>query len=136
MRVRTRAKKVGIPKADSLFTEDMLLRTAKDLKSGRWPSERVRFADDVQPGLRAVINQSGLVTYHAQYEVDGKKERRGYMKIGDANPDSDDYISLTKARARVKTIKALADKGIDVQDGLHKRLLKELDQQGADWEPK
>lgn len=132
MRVRTRRKKIGIPKEASLFTEEMLLRTAEDLKSGRWPGERARFSDDVVVGLRAVVNQSGLVTYHAQYTVG---DFRGFIKIGDANKDSKDYISLMKARQRAKTIVGLAGKGTDVQDGLHDRLMRELDEQGLDWEP-
>jgi hypothetical protein len=35
-----------------------------------------------------------------------------------------------------KTIRALGDKGVDPQEGLHKRLLKEIAEKGTAWKPK
>jgi hypothetical protein len=41
--------------------------------------------------------------------------------------------TIEEARALTKTIRALAEKGIDVQSGLHERLLRELKAQGTRW---
>jgi hypothetical protein len=42
-------------------------------------------------------------------------------------------MKIEEARGIAATIEALADKGIDVQDGLHDRLIRELKQQGVNW---
>jgi len=131
---RTRRKKIGVPASKSLFTAEMLLAAAQDLQSGRLKLERLRFSDDMVVGLRAVVNRSsGLITLHATYEVG---DRRPMIKLGDVNKDSDEYISIEDARELTKTIKSLGDKGIDVEDGLHKRLLRELREKGTSWRPK
>jgi len=44
-------------------------------------------------------------------------------------------ISLTQARELTKTIKALAANGINVQEGLHERLIRELLTKGVKWRP-
>jgi hypothetical protein len=130
---RTRRKKIGVPAEKSKFDATTLLEIAKDLQSGKLPLERVRVSDDMVVGLRAVVNRSGLVTLHASYEVG---DDRPFIKLGDINKDSDEHITIEQARELTKTIKALADKGIDVQDGLHKRLMRELKEQGTRWRPK
>jgi hypothetical protein len=106
---------------------------AKDLKSGRLPLARQQISDDMVVGLRAVVNRSGLISFHVSYYVGDK---RPFMVIGDLNEDSDKHLSITEAREIAKTIKALGDKGVDVQDGLHKRLVRELKRDGLQWRPK
>lgn len=130
---RTRRKKIGVPAEKSEFTEEMLFAAAEDLKAGRLKLERLRFSDDMVVGLRAVVNRnSGLITLHASYEVG---DDRPYILLGSLNKGADNHITIDEARELTKTIKALGDKGIDVQDGLHKRLIKELKAQGTKWRP-
>lgn len=117
----------------SRFTRESLEGVAKDLQSGRLPLQRTQVSDDLVAGLRAQIHKSGLISFHVSYNVGDK---RPFMNIGSLNEDEPDHITITEARNLAKTIKALGDKGIDVQDGLHKRLLRELNEKGANWRPK
>jgi hypothetical protein len=84
-------------------------------------------------GLRAVVNKSSLITLHCSYEIG---ENRPFILLGSLNEDAENHITIKEARELTKTIKALAAKGIDVQDGLHKRLIRELKRDGAAWKPK
>lgn len=130
---RTRRKKIGVPSEKSRFDEATLLAVGKDLASGKLPLERVRVSDDVVTGLRAVVNKSQLVTLHCSYEIG---ENRPFILLGSLNADTDNHITIKEARELTKTIKALAAKGIDVQDGLHRRLIRELKRDGASWKPR
>jgi hypothetical protein len=112
------------------FTADRLEAFAKDLKSQRVPLERQQISDDRVVGLRAMIHKTGLIAFHVSYYVGDK---RPFMKIGDFNKESPDYISIEDAREVAKTIKALGEKGIDVQDGLQRRLVRELKEKGTNW---
>lgn len=116
----------------SVFTEANLAATAKDLKSRRLPLDRTVLSDDLVTGLRAVIRKDGGVTYHASYTYG---DTRPFMKLGVMDPKDPEHISLDDARELTKTIKALADKGIDPQEGLHKRLIRELREKGTRWRP-
>lgn len=129
---RTRRKKIGVSAEKSKFDATTLLEIAKDLQSGKLPLERVRVSDDMVVGLRAVVNRSGLVTLHVSYEVG---DDRPFWKLGDVNKDSPDYISIEDARELAKTIKALGDRGINVEDANRKRLLMELKRDGMRWRP-
>lgn len=129
---RTRRKKIGVPAEKSKFDAPTLLAIAKDLQSGKLPLERVRVSDDMVVGLRAVVNRSGLVTLHASYEVG---ESRPFILLGSLNREESNHITIDEARELTRTIKAIAAKGIDVQDGLHKRLIRELKRDGAKWTP-
>lgn len=129
---RTRRKKIGVPAEKSKFDATTLLAIAKDLQSGKLPLERVRVSDDMVVGLRAVVNKSGLVTLHVSYAVG---DDRPFWKLGDANKDSPDYISIDDARELAKTVKALGDRGINVEEASRRRLLKELKAQGTSWRP-
>jgi len=117
----------------SRFTEETLEAVAKDLKSGRLPLQRTQVSDDLVAGLRAQILRSGLISYHVSYYVGDK---RPFVNIGSANKGEPDYLTVTEARQIAKTIKALGDKGIDVQEGLHTRLIRELKRDGEKWRPK
>lgn len=130
---RVRRKKLGIAIKQSQYTEKMLFQAVDELQSGKIKLERMRYNDDVVPGLRFVMNPSGLVTFHIQYTVG--KERK-YLLLGSLNKERDDHISITEARDLAETVKALAEKGTDPADGLHKRMIRELRRDGANWKPK
>ena len=115
------------------FTRENMESVAKDLKSGRLPLSRTQMSDDMVTGLRAQIYKSGLIGFHVCYTVG---EKRPFINIGSLNEDQPDHITISEARNLAKTIKALGDKGIDVQDGLHKRLFRELAEKGTAWRPK
>lgn len=129
---RTRRKKIGVPAEKSKFDATTLLEIAKDLASGKLPLERVRVSDDMCVGLRAVCNRSGLCTLHVSYAVG---DDRPFWKLGDVNKDSPEYISIDDARALAKTVKALGDRGINVEETNRKRLIKELREKGTAWRP-
>jgi hypothetical protein len=129
---RTRRKKIGVSAEKSKFDETTLLNVAKDLSSGKLPLERVRISDDMVVGLRAVVNRSGLVTLHVSYEIG---DERPFMLLGSLNKDADNHISIEEARELAKTVKSLAARGINVQDGLHRRLVRELKDKGTAWRP-
>ena len=112
------------------FTAERLEAFAKDLKTQRVPLERQQISDDSVVGLRAMIHKSGLIAFHVSYYVGDK---RPFMRIGTFNKGDPDYISIEDAREVAKTIKALGDKGIDVQEGLHRRLIRELQEKGTNW---
>lgn len=130
---RTRRKKIGVVAEKSKFDEATLLAIGKDLASGKLPLERVRVSDDMVVGLRAVVNRSGLVTLHASYSVG---EDRPFKLLGSLNKDAKNHITIEKARHLTKVIKALGDKGINVDEANDRRLLKELEREGANWKPK
>jgi hypothetical protein len=129
---RTRRKKIGVPASKSDFTEEMLLQTAEDLASGRLKLERVRISDDMCVGLRAVVNRSGRITLHVSYAVG---DDRPFKLLGSANKGEPDYISIDDARDLAKTIKALGDRGINVDEANERRLLRELREKGVAWRP-
>jgi hypothetical protein len=109
------------------FDVKTLEALAEDLKSGRIPLDRITVTDDQVPNLRAVIRNTGLVSYHVQYSVNGS---RPFMKVGNF-PD----MPIKTARELAHTVTALAAKGIDPQAGLHERLIRELLDRGDKWKP-
>lgn len=119
-------RKALLPAKESTFTADMLLGMAAALKTGRLKTKKLTITDDRQPGLIAYVRESGIVALHAHYQI-GKS--RPMLKVGEL-PGS----TIEDARKLTKTIRALAAKGIDVQDGLHERLMRELLEQGEDWQ--
>lgn len=130
---RVRSKKIGVFEEESRFTDGALLRMSKDLHSGRNPKERDRFRDDVVVGLYATINRSGLITFHIDYEIEGD---RHHLTLGALNEERDDRITIDEARKLANIVKILARGKINPQDGLHKRLIKELKRDGTAWKPK
>lgn len=128
----SRTKKVLNP--SSKFTEERLRAFSKDLQTQRVPLERQQISDDMQIGLRAVCYKSGLIVFSVSYNVGDK---RPFMKIGTFDdPKSPDYLSLEDARFVAKTIRALGDKGIDVQDSLlawQRKLVHDLKEKGTNW---
>jgi hypothetical protein len=110
----------------------MLLQAAEDLSSGRIKLERIRISDDMVVGLRAVVNASGHISLHVSYEVG---DDRPFKLLGSINKDAKNYISIDDARELAKTIKALGDRGINVDEANDRRLLRELREKGTAWRP-
>lgn len=129
-----RTKQPDRTSGPSDFKESTFLAIAEDLKSGMMSKikDRLQVSDDMVAGLKANIQKSGRITYHIQYYVG---EDRPFLAIGHGNKDMDDYITVAEARERAKKIKALGAMGIDPQDGLYHRLLREIDEQGENWRP-
>lgn len=125
-------KALAIKDEPSKFTVENLFAMAKDLKSGRVTLDKLSVSDEMQVGLRAVIRKSGVISLHAAYTIG---ESRPLIRLGDLDKRSEEYISIDDARALTKTIQYLADRGIDVQEGLHRRLVRELREQGNRWRP-
>lgn len=117
---------------DVKFNADTLKKLADDLQSGRIPLDRITISDEMQVGLRAYIRPSGQIAFHVQYPRPDGKSRfdRNVMKIGDF-PE----MTIPEARELAKTIMSLAKMGIDVQEGLHERLITELKAKGPKWRP-
>ncbi len=114
-------------KPSGKFNTDTFEGLADDLKSGRIPLDRVTVSDNIVTGLRAIIRNTGGISFHIGYTVGGS---RPYLKLGE-HPD----MTIAEARAIAKTVKSLAEKGIDVQAGLHDRLIRELKEKGERWRP-
>lgn len=120
-------RKLEIAPEESQFTEEILLGMARALQTGRLKVKKLSVSDDMEPGLRAYVRESGTVALHCHYEIG---ESRPMLKVGEL-PGS----TVADARALTRTIRAIAAKGIDVQDGLHERLLRELREKGDKWRP-
>jgi hypothetical protein len=121
-----RAAPGGQPRPE--FTVATLEKLAKSLESGAIKHiDRLSISDDVQPGLRAIIRNTGAISFHVHYAVAGS---RPMLKIGE-HPGT----SIAEARSLAATVLTLADKGIDPQVGLHERLIRELKEKGARWRP-
>lgn len=119
------------PPGPSKFTEKLLRDMAKDVKSGAIPLTKkkpwLNLGDDRAIGLRAIIRKSGAVTFHAMYQIE---DSRPMITVGHF-PDT----TIEEARHLTKIVRGLAAKGIDVQSGLHQRLLQELERDGLNWRP-
>lgn len=116
------------PKNTSKFSVATFKNILDDLQSGRMPLDKVTLVDDVQVGLRAIMRKAGTIAFHVHYEF---KDSRPLLKIGE-HPD----MSIDEARALAKTIVQLGKQGIDVQEGLHNRLMRELKKEGTNWRPR
>ncbi len=121
-------KTTGSP--TSKFTKETIEAFARDLKTQRIPLERQQISDDMVTGLRVMIHRSGAISFHVSYYVG---EQRPFMRLGSFNEGDPDYLTIEEARELTKTIKALGERGIDVQAGLHRRLVHELMRDGTNW---
>lgn len=118
----------GVDKKVASFDNKTLEGLAEDLQSQRIPLDRITVTDHEVANLRAVIRNTGLISYHVQYSLpDGS---RPFMKIGNF-PD----MPIKTARELTRTVTSLAAKGIDPQEGLHERLIRELLEKGDRWKP-
>lgn len=113
------------------FNEATFEAMLADMKSGRIPLNKVTFADDMQPGLRVIIRPTGNISYHVHYEIRKKSGTdRGMLKIGEY-PDT----TIERARRRAKSVITLGRKGVDPAEGLHDRMIRELDRDEERWRP-
>src|SRR5882762_9376710 len=110
------------------FSPEIFKRIAEDLTSGRIPLPRQTITDPLTTGLRAIIRDTGLVSFHAHLDVAGE---RPMLDLGEFPRE----ITIEEARELTRTIRGLAGMGIDVRDGLHKRLLRELQEKKLKWRP-
>lgn len=115
------------PAASSTFSPAIFEKFVEDLKTDRLPLKKVTLSDPIQIGLKAIIRESGVVSFHVQYEVGTS---RPMLKLGEYPA-----MSVNEARKIAKTVRTLGDRGIDVQEGLHERLVRELLEQGEKWRP-
>lgn len=115
------------PKAQNKFTVEVMEALVDDLKSKRIPLDRLTITDDMVPSLRAVIRNSGAISFHVHYDIAGS---RPFLKLG-SHPE----MSIKEARELARTVIALAERGIDPAEGLHERLIRELKEKGTKWRP-
>jgi hypothetical protein len=123
----------NVPEQKKKFDPKLFEALAEDLTSGRIPVPRFTVSDDEVPGLRAIIRNSGQISFHVQYSVrddDTGEDTRPYLKIGDYPK-----MKIGEARELARTIRTLANMNIDPQAGLHERLVRELKEKGAKWRP-
>jgi hypothetical protein len=120
------------PGEASQITEKTLFKIADDLKRGVPPLPKLSVVDDMVVGLRFIIYRSGEIALHSSYTVG---DRRPFFKLGVLNKDDPDHLSLTDARELTKSIKSIGLRGVDIQDGLMKRLVAELKRDGQNWRP-
>jgi len=116
-----------LAKQPSAFTIPWFQKLAEGLTTKRMKTDRITVSDDMVPGLRAIIRDTGGISFHVQYTM-GKS--RPYLKIGDVRG-----TTVDQARKLARTVLSLAKQGIDPQSGLHERLLRELAEQGDKWRP-
>lgn len=122
----------------SNFTPENLEAIAQDLKSGRLPLKATTISDDMQVGLRAKIRNTGLISYHVHYEVDGAGDdetKRPFPKIGSHAPGQKDHLSLAEARQLAKVIIGLGQRGINPFAAAEERIIRELREKGDKWKP-
>jgi hypothetical protein len=110
-----------------MLTDALLERIRRDVK--KTGIERHRMSDPLQPGLRVQVYYEGQVSFIVEYKLPGIKSRP-HLTIGHW-PD----MSIQEARKLAVIIRDLGNKGIDVQEGLHDRLLQELKRDGTKWRP-
>jgi len=112
------------------ISETTIRDVVTQLTSGKLPLNQMTMSDSEQPGLRILVRSSGGVTFHVQYSVAGTDKRRPYIKIGDF-----ETMRLSTARELTKTIRGLADNGIDPFDRLQEQRVDELIKHGTKWRP-
>lgn len=137
--MRPRKKLETQPDSDTRFDKPTMMAILKDLQTGRLPLPRVQISDDMVTGLRAMINRGGTkqnpggsIALHAAYTVGGS---RPLVKLGELQDGAEEPITIEEARELTKVIQALGDEGVDVQEGLHRRLMSELRRDGVNWRP-
>jgi hypothetical protein len=121
-----RKPKIKAPKIERPeFSAPLFERLLRDLKKGKL--DRVSVSDNEVQGLQVIIRKTGLISYHVNYDFGGS---RPVLKIG-THPGT----TVAEARDLARTVRELAAMGIDPQQGLHERLIRELKAQGSAWRP-
>lgn len=126
-----------VPLHQSEFTAENLRGLAADMQKHTWPliKDRMTVSDDVVTGLRAIVTKDGNITFHSSYHLPNK---RGSLLLGELTDDetNPDRMTVSEARHLMRTIQTLAEGiGIDPQEGLHRRLIRELKREGTKWRP-
>ena len=110
---------------EMLITDALLEKHRREIK--KTGEERRRMSDPLQPGLRIQIYLEGQVSFIVEYKLPGIKTRP-HLTIGHWP-----QMSIQEARELAALIRDLGNKGIDVQEGLHDRLITELKRDGHKW---
>ena len=113
---------------DNSFNPAQFQRRLAELQAKR--KKKHTFAVVADPGtvgLQAIVRSTGAISFHIHYHCNGS---RPVLKIGDF-PGT----TIEQARALARTVKKLGEAGIDPQEGLHARLIRELTERGTDWRP-
>lgn len=109
---------------DEHFNLETFKRLVEDMKSKRIPRSRMTMTRD---SLMVLMRDTGEISFHAIYTVGNK---RSSILLGE-HPD----MTLDRATKVAKSIYTLGQMGIDPQEGLHARLVREIESQGAKWRP-
>jgi Arm DNA-binding domain len=121
-----RKPKIPTPKTPRPeFSARLFEGLLRDLKKQK--IDRITVSDDEVQGLQCIVRKTGLISFHVGYNYRGS---RPVLKLGNF-PD----MSVAEARELANTVRELADMGIDPQEGLHERLIRELKAQGSAWRP-
>lgn len=115
------------PTPRDVFVAKKFELVVKDMESGRLPLKKTTITDPMTVGLSVLIRSTGLISYQVQYSA-GKS--RPQLTIGH-HPE----MTIDRARKIAETIRHLVSLGIDPQEGLHDRLIRELEKQGNKWRP-
>lgn len=116
-----RGRKNDVPLTDSRLTAAK--KTAIKLKTRQKPT------DPECSGLRVDAYPTGKVTFSAEYKMPGIATRM-HVKLGEW-PE----MPIVEARKLTELVRDLGMRGVDVQWGLHTRLVQELKRDGLDWRP-
>lgn len=120
-----------IQKLNDIWYEDFNIETFRELaeqfKSGTIPKNEQRIPK-TRDNLQVIVRKSGEISFHGMYTLPNGKGTS--LLLGE-----DPEMTIERAQPIVRTLQRLADKGIDPQDGLHKRLIRELEKQGDKWRP-
>src|ERR1700722_19565780 len=120
-------KKQYMPPPPEPAYNDAWLTKYVEMNTAIGGGEPKRIADKVSHGLRIIVRKGAGATFHVQYTVTGRNRRPSIM-LG-TFPE----MSIEEARSLTRPIVELGRRGIDVQDGLEKRLVRELKEQGVNW---
>lgn len=125
----------------SQITEKVLFKIASDLEKGI-PAikDKLSIVDDLVIGLRFIIYKNAEIAVHASYTVG---DRRPFMKLGvlsasakaSREPSTNEPITLAEARELTRAIKAIGDRGIDIEKASRMRLMAEIKRDGGKWSP-
>lgn len=89
--------------------------------------QRQRFTDEGCENLRITAYPGGRVVFAASYRLPGTVTRPNFT-MGDLS-----QMSLEEARKLTEIVVELGQRGIDLHEGLHTRVVEELKRDGLNW---
>jgi hypothetical protein len=114
--------------ADEWFNGETFEELAARFKPGdEKDKKRYVLTDPATTGLQVIIRASGAISYHTHYTVG---DRRPLLLLGH-HPK----MTIARARELTRIVIELGAMGIDPQEGLHERLIRELEKKGTEWRP-